>query len=198
MAGAGVPALYRRPVDLIFVVFFAFNLVFISYTLDIEQLVIADPHHFSYPWWPPRAFVDAAHWYGDTYDPLVMARPAFWRMMMWIDAVYFGPFYLAAIVAFVRGRDWIRVPALVWSGMLITCVSIILMEERYGQWPTDHLPVVLATNVPWLLVALAMIWRMRADRPFGRLVRPVPQEVEGERVDTDPGSGRPVLDRGVR
>jgi hypothetical protein len=35
-----------------------------------------------------------------------------------------------------RGRDWIRVPALVWSGLMTANVLIILMEERYGTWAT--------------------------------------------------------------
>ena len=37
-----------------------------------------------------------------------MARPPFWRMTIWIDVIFFGPFYLFAIYAFIRGRNWIR------------------------------------------------------------------------------------------
>lgn len=160
--------LRQRRADLLFVAFFALNLVFISYGLDIEQLVIEDPDNFTYPVWPPAPFVDAAHGYGRTYDPLLIARPPFWRAIMWIDVLFYGPFYMAAIVAFLRGYDWIRVPALVWSGSLCTCAAIILAEERYGQWATPHLPVVLATNVPWFVVALTLVWRMRRDHPFSR------------------------------
>ena len=158
--------LRRRKADIFFVVFFAWNLVFISYTTDLEQLVISDPYNFTYPAWPPRYFVDAAHWYGANFDPLLMARPPFWRMIMWIDVFFFGPFYLAAIVSFVRGYEWIRVPALVWSGVVATCVLIILMEERYGQWGDPYWPVILGTNLPWLAVGLTLIWRMRRDHPF--------------------------------
>jgi hypothetical protein len=165
--------LRRRWTDLFFVLFFAVNAGFITYVVDLEQLVIADPHHFRYPVWPPRPLVDLVHSYGGTYDPLLMARPAFWRMTIWIDAVFFGPFYLFAIYAFVRGRDWIRLPALVWSGTITANVLIILMEERYGQWATPHFPFVLALNLPWLLLPFAVMWRMRRDHPF---TEPVNQE----------------------
>jgi hypothetical protein len=162
--------LRRRPLDAVFVAFFLVNLCFITYIVDIEQLVIADPSRFDQPLWPPAPMVDLVHWYGETYDPLLMARPAFWRMTIWIDVLAFGPFYLAAIYAFIRGRNWIRLPALVWSGMMLSNVLIILMEERYGQWASPRFGLVLAVNLPWLLMPFAMMWRLRAQ-PFPRVER---------------------------
>lgn len=164
--------LRRRPVDLAFIVFFLVNATFITYIVDLEQLVIADPSHFDYPLWPPAPLVDLVHWYGTNIDPLLIARPAFWRMTIWIDVLLFGPFYFFAIYAFVRGRNWIRVPALVWSGTMMANVLIILMEERYGEWATGHLGLVLALNAPWLLTPLAMIWRMRRE-PFATTIAAV-------------------------
>jgi hypothetical protein len=91
-------------------------------------------------------------------------------MTIWIDVVFFGPYYLFASYAFVRGRDWIRVPALVWSGTMAANVLIILMEERYGQRPAPNFGFVLALNAPWLLMPLATILRMRREHPFTRPV----------------------------
>jgi hypothetical protein len=161
-----VVPLRRRPVDFAFVVFFAFNAVVVTYTIDIEQLVIADPGRFDHPIWPPPAVVDFIHWYGRSFDPLLMARPAFWQMTIWIDVLLFGPFYLAAIYALVRARPWIRVPALVWSGMMASNVLIILMEQRFGVWAGPHFGVVLGAYLPWLLGAVAMFLRMRRAEPF--------------------------------
>ena len=164
---ARVPLRARRT-DLLFVAFFLLNASFITYVVDIEQLVIANPARFGYPWWPPAPLVDLVHWYGEHYDPLLIARPPFWRMTIWIDVLFFGPYYLAATYAFLRGRDWIRVPALVWSGTMAANVLIILMEERYGQWAAPHFGLVLALNAPWLLMPAATIWRMRREEPFTR------------------------------
>jgi len=157
--------LARRPIDLAFVAFFALNLGFITYQFDLEQLVIRDPARFSYPVWPLRPVVDLVHWWGRTYDPLVMARPPFYRMTIWIDVVYFGPFYVAALYAFIRGRDWIRLPAMIWAGAMISVVSIILMEERYGIHASPRFLIVLAANLPWLLLPLAVIVRL-ARSPY--------------------------------
>src|SRR5437879_3214193 len=90
-----VTPLRRRRVDWILLAFFAVNLLFITYIVDIQQLTVADPHHFRYPLWPPKPFVDMVHRYGDHNDPLLMARPAFWRMTIWIDVLWNGPFYVA-------------------------------------------------------------------------------------------------------
>jgi len=153
--------LRRRPLDLVILIFLAISATFVTYVVDLEQLVIADPSDYDHPIWPPAPLVDLVHWYGRTYDPLLMARPAFWQMTVWIDALFFGPFYFVAIYAFVRGRNWIRVPALVWSGTMTADVLIVLMEERFGEWATPHFGFVFAVSLPWLLMPLVMIWRMR-------------------------------------
>ena len=38
--------LRERPLDVLLLVFFAINLFFVTYIVDIEQLVIADRAHF--------------------------------------------------------------------------------------------------------------------------------------------------------
>jgi hypothetical protein len=162
--------LRRRRYDLIFVAFFLVNLGFITYIVDLEQLVVVDPRNFQYPIWPPAPLIDLVHWYGNHFDPLLMARPPFWRMTIWIDVLLFGPFYFFALYAFIRGRDWIRVPALVWSGIMLANVLIILMDERYGVTPAPNFGLVVAFNLSWLLFPLLMILRMRKDHPFTRAV----------------------------
>ena len=67
--------LRQRPLDIVVLVYVLFNLIFISYFFDLEQVVIPDTSHFAYPAWPPRFLVDLAHWYGRTFDPLLNLRP---------------------------------------------------------------------------------------------------------------------------
>ncbi len=159
--------LRRRKLDIFFVLFFLVNLTFITYIVDIEQNIIPDPYHFTYPAWPPAPMVDAIHWYGQHIDPVLMARPVWWRMTIWIDTVFFGPLYVFAVYAFVRGREWIRIPSIIWGSMLMTNVTIILGEEWAGSHPTPHFPLVLALNLPWLVIPILVIYRMaRNAHPF--------------------------------
>jgi hypothetical protein len=105
--------------------------------------------------------IDLVHWYGRNFDPVLMARPAWWRATIWIDAIFFGPFYVFAIYAFVRGRKWIRLPCIVWASVMLTNVFIILFEEVLGDHATPALFRVFLSNAAWVffpLIALIRMW----------------------------------------
>ena len=152
--------LSKRRADWPILLFFAVNLLFITYIVDLEQLVIANPDHFTYPVWPPAFMIDSIHNYGHTFDPVLIARPAWWKAAIWIDVLFFGPFYVVALYAFTKGKEWIRTPSLVYSGMMLSNVIIILIEEFTGEYPTPQPFVVLLLNLPWLLMPLYIIFRM--------------------------------------
>ena len=161
--------LKERRTDYIYIAFFILNLLFISYIIDIEQLVIKDPANFKYPVWPLPFFIDMVHWYGNNFDPLLMARPVWWKATIWLDALFFGPYYLFAAYAFIKGKDWIRVPTLIIMSILFTNVFIILSEEIWGLTPAKNLPMVLLSNAPWFLFPVFLIWKMSKNQyPFSR------------------------------
>jgi hypothetical protein len=156
----------QRKLDWILLGFFFVNLTFITYIVDLEQLVIADPHHFDYPPWPPRVLVDLVHWWGDTYDPLQNARPPWWGGPRRIDVLLFGPFYAFALYAYAKGKAWIRLPSLLWAAVMMTNVSIIMFEEYVGPHATPAPGMVTLANAAWFLFPIVVIWRMRKEEPF--------------------------------
>jgi hypothetical protein len=161
--------LSRRPLDVALIAFFAVNLLFTTYVVSLEQLVIADPDRFTPPAWPPAPLVALVHWWERSFDPLLLARPAWYRATIWLDVLAFGPFYAVAIYAYARGRDWIRLPSVVWATMLFTNFFIILFDELRGVHATPAPAIVVAANAPWLLVPVLVIARMaRSDHPFTR------------------------------
>ena len=151
--------LRARPLDIALIVFFAVNLLVITYQVDLEQLVIADPNHFSYPLWPPPYAVDAVHWWGRTFDPVLLARPVWWKVTIWVDALLYGPFYAAAIYALWRDRPWIRLPSLLWAGMMLMGVAVIMGEEMFGPNRTPQPLVVWLANAGWIVFPLLVAWR---------------------------------------
>jgi hypothetical protein len=176
--------LSERRIDWLFMGFWVVNLTFITYVVDLEQLVIEDPTSFEYPIWPPAPLVDLVHWWGTSFDPVQYARPPWWRATIWIDVLLFGPFYAAAIYAFWKGRDWIAKPALVWSGLMFANVTIILFEEVLGPHATPALGVVLLANLPWVAMPIATIARLWPAHPFTREARQ-----PTERAETRPAVG---------
>ena len=87
-----------------------------------------------------------------------------------IDALAFGPFYVAAIYAFWKGRDWIRNFALFWGGLMAANVSIILFEEMVGPYATPAPVIVGLANLPWLLFPFFVAARVWKEHPFTELV----------------------------
>lgn len=156
----------RRRVDWIFVGFFLINLLFITYIVDIEQLAVHDPYQQEQVLWPTAEMVRLVHWYGNSFDPLLMARPQWWQMTIWLDVLFYGPFYVAAIYAFVKGKEWIRIPAIFYSGMMFADVFIILGEEIAGPHAAPNAPVVIGLNLPWLLLPIFLTLRLRREHPF--------------------------------
>jgi hypothetical protein len=66
-----------------------------------------------------------------------------------------------------KGKEWIRIPSIIYSSMLFTVVLVILGEEIGGTHATPHLPIVLLANLPWLLFPVYIVYRMwRYPTPF--------------------------------
>ena len=163
--------LSRRRRDIVFLAFFIINILFITYIVDIEQIVIPesvtlDPPNFEYPAWPPKPLVDMVHWWGDNFDPVLLERPVWWRATIWLDALLFGPYYIVAIYAFIKGKEWIRIPTFLYSGILWTNVVIILSEELWGPHATPQSGLVLLANLPWFVFPILLVWRMWKEHPF--------------------------------
>ncbi len=161
--------LAQRRIDIIILIFFVINLLFVSYFIDTEQLVIANPYHFTYPIWPPRPVIDAVHWWGRSFDPLLMARPPFFKVTIWLDNLLYGPFYVVAIYAFLKGKEWIRIPSVIYAVSMISGVIMILSEEAFGVYRTSHLALVVGANASWIIFPVILLIRMgMSDHPFTR------------------------------
>lgn len=157
----------QRRIDIVIVAFFLINLLFVSYCIDTEQLVIANPAHFTYPLWPPRPMIDAVHWWGNNFDPLLIARPVFFKVTIWLDNLLYGPFYAVAIYAYIKGKEWIRLPSIIYAVSMISGVIMILSEEAFGQYHTAHLALVVSANASWILFPLLILFRFGLnEHPF--------------------------------
>jgi hypothetical protein len=114
--------------------------------------------------------IDFLHWYFERYDPLLYERPVWYTTIVVIDQVVYGPFYIAALYAFWKGKEWIRNWSIIWASVMLATVTVILGEEIAGPFASDHLPLVLATNAGWLIVPIWVLIRMWREHPFTRPV----------------------------
>jgi steroid 5-alpha reductase family enzyme len=166
--------LSKRPLDIIILAYLLFNLLFVSYIISIEQIAIPNPVslnpvNFTYPPWPPRIFVDLVHWWEGNFDPLLLARPVWYKATIWIDVLLFGPFSFIAAYAFIRRRNWIRLPAIIYAAIMFTNVTIILSEEIWGPHAAANPLLPVLANASWFIFPFIIIARMwKSDHPFSQ------------------------------
>ena len=150
-----------HPLDKVFIVAFS---VFAFTSLILEQWIVfgVDLRAATDPL--GRAWL----WYAETYDPLLLDRLLSIRVMFGIDAFVFGSFYLVLVYAFVRRRNWIRMPALLYgAAMVYSVVVYILMEALSEHAAQTNLPMVLLIGAPYTIIPILLVWRMWEPEPFG-------------------------------
>jgi len=157
----GTP-LRRRPLDAFLVFWFC---LFAVSSLVYEQFIVfgvdlsAATDIFGRSW----------YWYARSFDPIFLDTPSWLRVMCTIDAYVFGPFYLVLIYALVREQNWIRIPALLYGAAIVYSTLVYFGYEFLDEANRAHanLLAVLLVNIPFTLLPLLLMWRVRHPDPFG-------------------------------
>jgi hypothetical protein len=157
--------LSRRRIDIFFAVVFAAFTV----TSGIADLVPTLGIDFSQP--SDNFLVNSNYWYAHDADPLFMHPPVWMRIVTGLSAFVYGPFYLVLVYALLRGRNWIQLPAVIYATMISTITGIIVFGvEFFGEagLRTQNPVKFLAFNLPYVLIPLLLLIRMRRPLPFAR------------------------------
>ena len=175
---AVVPLRERRR-DWFFIVVFAI-FASASFVTDSVQLVSRPDPHSNY--------VIARYVYNTyvaTVDPILAASPRFLQVTGGgVSALLFGVCYLVLVYAFARGRDWIRLPAVFFAGMMVMALSVYLSVGLFGDaqlfrmacgatysgfdYKFLNIPAGLSLNLVHPVVALLLVARMWRPHPFTR------------------------------
>jgi hypothetical protein len=137
--------------------FFAFS-SFFSDSLVARGIVLAPDS--------PSFWARANYWYANGTDPLLLDPPLGLEIQTFISAFVFGPFYLVLVYAFLAGRDWVRMPAIVYVSAMLYGMVVFLGTEFLGDVPPTNLPKFVAFNFPYWIVPLLLAVRMRDPHPF--------------------------------
>jgi hypothetical protein len=167
--------LAERPYDLALVACFAL-FAFTSLVMEPYFVFGVDYHRSGDPF--------AAAWllYATRWDPAFLDRPLFLRIMCGIDLFVFGPFYLVLIHAFVKRRNWIRTPGLLYASAVVYSTVEYFAWEFIGEWNRADIPMVVVCNIPYTLAPLALAWRLRHPQPFGLADEAPAQALVGEPI----------------
>ena len=163
-----VPAnlpLRQRKIDIFFAVIF---LTF-AVTSGISDLVPTIGMTMSPE--SPNPLARANYWYASDTDPLFMNPPVWMRIVTGLSAFVYGPFYLLLAFALIRGKNWIQLPAVIYATLIAGLTGIVVFGvEFFGEaaFRTPNPAKFLAFNLPYVLVPLLLLARMRKPLPFTR------------------------------
>lgn len=157
--------LRKRPIDIVFAVFFTLFIV----TSCIADMLPTLGIDFSQP--TGHFLVDSNYWYAHDADPLFMNPPVWMRIVTGLSAFVYMLFYLVLVPALVRGWNWIQLPAVIYATMISSITGIIVFGvEFFGEpeFQTQNPAKFLAFNLPYVIVPLLLLIRMRKPLPFTR------------------------------
>src|SRR5437868_4442172 len=79
-----------------------------------------------------------------------------------------------------KGKQWIRLPSIIYAVSMMSGVITILSEEAFGQYHTSHLALVISANASWIIFPLIILFRMGLnEHPFTRPASSTQAEVTG-------------------
>lgn len=108
-------------------------------------------------------------WYGRNLDPLFLANPQWLRVMSGVSAWVFGPLYLLLAWGFWRGIEAVRGPAIAWAVAISYSMVLHLWMEFFGDYPPPRPGLMMMVYLPYLLLPLVVVCRLREPTPFSRI-----------------------------
>ncbi len=108
--------------------------------------------------WPP---LRSLHHWAVTQEPAHLHPPPSLRASLWFDAVVQTPCAAWLTWALWTGRRGIRSPALVYAGAAVANMYFYFFQTVFGPDPPLQPAVYWPMNLPWLLLPIALIVRLR-------------------------------------
>ena len=158
-----VAPLRKRPFDAFLVCCFV---IFSVSSLVYEQFVVFGVDLST----TTDIFGRSWYWYAQSFDPVFLDPPLWLRIMCTIDAYVFGACYLVFIFAFVKGRNWVRIPALLYGSAIVYSTIVYFAWEFLDEAnrAQANLLAVFLVNIPYTVVPLLLMWRVRHPEPFSQ------------------------------
>jgi hypothetical protein len=155
----------KRPIDICFMIIFSLFIV----TSCIADMIPTLGIDFNQP--SPNFIVNANYWYAHDADPLFQNPPVWMRIVTGLSSFVYMPFYILLVISLGRGWNRIQLPAVIYATMIAAITGIIVFGvEFFGEpeFRTRNAAKFLTFNLPYVLLPLLLLIRMRKPLPFTR------------------------------
>ena len=115
--------------------------------------------------------IQANYKYGAGCDPLFLHPPVWMWIVIGLSGFVYFPFYFVLVAAFIKGWNRIQVPALIYGTSITVITGVLVFGVEFFGEPQYRCQVILKFlpfNLPYVLVPLLLLFRMRRELPFKR------------------------------
>jgi hypothetical protein len=145
-----VKPIHRRPLDLLFVAFFAVSVLYgFLFSLPEGLGVAVAPDS---PWPPLRAL----HGWAVAEEPAHLDPPPSLIASCLFDGFFQAPVLLFVIAGLIRQSGWLRPLGLVYAGAAVTNMFFYFAQTFLGPHPPPNVAYYLIFNLPWLIAPAAL------------------------------------------
>jgi len=149
-----VTSIFKRPLDLLLIAFFAITVLYgLLFSLPEGLGVPVAPDS---PWPPLRALHDWAV----AEEPAHLDPPPNLVAALWFDGFFQAPVLLFIIPGLIRLRPWVRPLGLFYAGAAVTNMFFYFTQTFLGPHPPPNLGYYLAFNLPWLIAPMVLALRV--------------------------------------
>ena len=142
--------IYRRPLDLLFVAFFATSIAY-GFLFSLPE-GLGVPVAPDSPWPPLRAL----HSWAVAEEPAHLDPPPNLVAACLFDGLFQAPVLLFIVVGLIRLRPWVRPLGLVYAGAGTTNMLFYFTQTFLGDHPPPNMAYYLVFNLPWAIAPVAM------------------------------------------
>lgn len=157
--------LRKRPIDIVFAVFFSVFIVTCIISDAVEGLGIPQLSD------SPNILAQWNYTYSSQYDPLYASEPLWLRFISGTSAFVYLPFYVILVLSLVKGWNRIQLFAVIYATMIISLTAIPIFGVEFFGSAAERTPnpvVFLLYNGPYVVIPLILLIRMRKPMPFTR------------------------------
>ncbi|GIL60429.1 hypothetical protein Vafri_15020, partial [Volvox africanus] len=160
LRNGGTMGLLTRILDGIFLAYFILH---IPTTILVDSQSIVPSKY--YPSWAKELL----QWHIKTNgDHLVSTNPLWFVSLVLCECFLQLPFFFIAAFAFIKRRNWIRIPSIVYGVHVATTMVPILVDILFSPSAGPKRATLALIYLPYLIVPLLLVVRMLAiAKPFG-------------------------------
>jgi hypothetical protein len=157
--------LRQRPIDIFFIAIFSVFIITCIISDSVEGLGLDQVANST------NILVQWNYWYASNFDPLYQSHPVWLRFISGTSAFIYVGFYVILIISLAKGWNRIQLPSVIYATMIVSLTGIPIMGVEFFGSAAERTPnpaVFLAFNLPYILVPLLLLIRMRSPWPFLR------------------------------